>query len=172
MWMTSPASILTRMRFAESPASIAELSQITALTAQRPPPGSKKAIRWVLPIVTRTASRGPTGPQFWTISSAAESEAKSTTKAPAAASFKKLRESVNIGISVGLQRSCSAVFYMLAQICGMAIATRTAVATILAGATETPPDQSSVASDYLKFFSLGVICKGSGDSVLASAADQ
>jgi hypothetical protein len=61
---------------------------------------------------------------------------------------------------------------MLAQICGMAIATRTAVATILAGATETPPVQSSVASDYLKFFSLGVICKGSGDSVLASAADQ
>jgi hypothetical protein len=102
------------------------------------------------------SSRGPTGPQFWTISSAAESEAERTTKAPALQAL----------------TTCSVVFYMLAQICGMAIATRTAVATILAGATETPPVQSSVASDYLKFFSLGVICKGSGDSVLASAADQ
>jgi hypothetical protein len=119
-----------------------------------------------------TANRGENSSRGPTISSAAESEAERTTKAPAAASFNKLRESVNIGISVGLKRSCSVVFYMLAQICGMAIATRTAVATILAGATETPPVQSSVASDYLKFFSLGVICKGSGDSVLASAADQ
>jgi hypothetical protein len=83
-------------------------------------------MRCVLPIVARIASLGPTGPKFWIISSApAGMEAERATNAPAAANFRKLRESGNIGISFGVELNHLEFeeFYLPAPIYDMANAT-------------------------------------------------